>query len=115
MDGAGHRSGSNQSSVHRSGPDRVAKGTFRDWIDAAVNLCGSTLGLPRHSGKPRTALYAGMLSSSNLVDQCSVQVTVPGLIATKSCRLLLSKSGFNAFNSRKLAQNVLALLDGQLQ
>jgi hypothetical protein len=56
-----------------------------------------------------------MLSGSNLVDQCSVQVAVPGLIATKSCRLLLSKSGFNAFNSRKVAQNVLALLDGQLQ
>src|ERR1700693_2294806 len=104
MDGAGNRSWSNQSSVHRSGPDRIGKGTFRDWLDAAVNLCGSTLSLPWHAGKPRTALYAGMLSGNNLVDQCSVQVAVPGLIATKSCRLLLSKSGFNAFNSRKVAQ-----------
>src|SRR2546421_10605427 len=92
-----------QSSVRWGSSNGLGTGTFRDSFGPAVNLCGSTLGFPWYAGKPRTALYAGVLSGSNLVDQCALQVAVPGPITTKSCRLHLSKSGFNAFNSRKAA------------
>src|SRR5438128_2660960 len=105
MVGYGCRAWNDQSFVRRSGSEGLDRGTFRDSLDSAVNLCGSALGLPGQPGKPRTALYAGVLSGSDLLGQCSFQLAVPSAFDTKSCRLPFQNQDLMvliAANQRKL-------------